>query len=515
MKFTKKILSIVLTLCLLVLPLSTVFASAVESAEARKYPTVNIPGFMSADIYAEKNNTQSDVVWPISADFILSYVKKLLPSLAKLAVTWDWDKLGEETTPLLQELLGTAILDTNGEPSDGSGVFFKYPSPESITSSSIVTFHYDWRLDPIQIAAEINDFIEYVCECSGSDKVCITCHSLGGVMTLTYVTLYGDSRIQSIMLNSTAIFGETYNGELMTGQIKLTGEALSEFFQYVLDGNEYEALLDGLLIMLDDMKLTDFIAKFGNLIVEKMGDVWIPAFIIPMFAYWPAIWAMVPDSYMDEAVDYVFNDVMAGNGVDYSVLVDKINSFNIVREKRIETLNKLNEDANLYVMARYGYCSVPITPSWDESSDGVIDTKYTSFGATAAKYGTAFADSYITETNKEYISPDHTIDASTCMFPEQTWFIKSIGHSFTPDCLDDLFLTLMHYDGQADVNTFEQYPRFMEYDHKTETLHPDTSAPLKDKNIFERLVYRIRALFEMFRELFISSVNSILKKKVF
>lgn len=514
MKITKKLISILLVICIISVPVASVFASAEEAIEERKYPTIWVPGFMASDLYAESGNNESEEIWPVSAEYILGYVAKILPALAKFSITWDWNKFAEESTPILNEMFSIWGLDKNGEASDGSGAAMIYPDPETITENSEISFRYDWRLDPITIAAQLNDFIEYVCMCSGCDKVCISCHSLGGVMTLSYITLYGDSRIQSLVMNSTAVYGETYTGELLTGQIKIDGNALSEFFQYLLDGNEYEELLDGILIMLDDFKLTDFIAEFGNLIIEKMGDILIPEVVVPIFAYWPSIWAMVPDDYVDDAIDYVFNNVMADNGVDYTSLRSKIDNFNVIRNNRVSTLNKINNDCNLYIVARYGYCSIPITPSWDSNSDGVIDTKNTSYGATVTKYGTVFADNYITENNKEYISPDHTVDASTCLFPDQTWFIRGMAHAATPDCLDEFMLTLMHYDGQATVDTFKEYPRFMVFDHDNETLTTDTTQPAEDQNKILRIFNRIKAIFNMFKELCISSISNFIKDKV-
>jgi len=508
MKTFKNLLCVLLAVVMIAVPVFSITASATDK-DHRNYPTIEIAGFMAGDIYATANDTSSEVLWPISSDFILGYVKQMVPMLAKFALTWNWDKLGEETTPLLKEMLGTAICDTNGDPIGGSGVNFTYPPASSLKKSSVVTFRYDWRLDPILIASQINDFVEYVCASTGSEQVCIRCHSLGGVMTLTYITLYGDSRIHSIVMNSTAVFGETYNGELMTGQMKLSGAGISEYLQYSMDDTEYEELVDGVMVLLEDAGLLDFVAKFGDLIISKLGDYWIPEVVIPMFAYSPAIWAMVPDQYVEQAKDYVFNNCMAGNGVDYSALIAKIDSYGVVRENRVANLNKLNEDANLYVIARYGYSSVPLTPSWDENSDGVIDTKNASYGATVTKYGTIFADDYITDSNREYISPDKTVDASTCMFPEQTWFIKNLGHSKTPKCLDEFFLTLLHYDGQANVNTFAEYPRFMEFDGTEKTLSADTSAPIVKETGFKAFVSSVRNFFKTTFNIFKFIINLI------
>lgn len=60
------------------------------------------------------------------------------------------------------------------------------------------------------------------------------------------------------------------------------------------------------------------------------------------------------------------------------------------------------------------------------------NTRFSSLGATVSKIGTAFSDEYI-ESRKalgyeKYISPDRQTDASTCVFPEYTWFLKNAIH---------------------------------------------------------------------------------------
>jgi hypothetical protein len=56
-----------------------------------------------------------------------------------------------------------------------------------------------------------------------------------------------------------------------------------------------------------------------------------------------------------------------------------------------------------------------------------------SFGATTSLAYDTLSDAYIASRVAagygDYISPDLQVDASTCFFPEQTWFAKGATHS--------------------------------------------------------------------------------------
>ena len=158
------------------------------------------------------------------------------------------------------------------------------------------------------------------------------------------------------------------------------------------------------------------------------------------------------------------------------------------------------------LFSRYGYSSIPIVPSYTRLTDSVIDTKYSSFGATTAEYGSKLSDADIAGKDPAYISPDRMI-ASTCLFPEQTWFFKDFPHS-TNAPLDDMIETLLYTDFQATVDTYEEYPRFMQFNRETKTVSPFTPADAaqdvtfldKVLNFFRVLTERLQTLFDRIKE---------------
>ncbi len=492
-KNIKKSVSIVMAIIIICFS-AFVPASAETPAIDRDCPKVYVHGFMSYDIYADADNPDSELAWPIPENRILDTVKKALKPLAACAIDRDLDKFGNAIAPLLDELFAPSCLDFNGEIANGSGVQFEYPEPERITMDSRFTFGYDWRLDPLVLASQLNDFINYILDCSGAEQVMLECHSLGGIVITTYFKLYGNDKVKSVVFNSAAIYGETYTGELISGDIDFNATGLNYFLGFTFDHSEYENTINLATQILDKAGLLDFVCDFADDLLAEIYDEAIIS-VLKLFANWPTIWAMVPDADVDAAKENVFA-MYEARGIDYSGLEEKIDSYNEnIRPFRTQVLKDTAKTSNLYVISKYGYSAVPITASWNILGDGVVDTKHSSFGATTAPYGEK-----LNVADNEYISPDKSVDASTCLFPEQTWFIRDMKHSDESDCLENFIDTLLYNDSLASTDTFEQYPRFMEYDFDNQELAADQGTyPL---SFFELLKLAILEIIEAIKSLF-------------
>ena len=101
-----------------------------------------------------------------------------------------------------------------------------------------------------------------------------------------------------------------------------------------------------------------------------------------------------------------------------------------------------------------------------------------SFGATTSTIFDTLSDEYIAQRVAEgkgrYISPDKQIDASTCMFPDYTWFIKGATHVKRTEAEDDLLYTCLTADRQLTIDDFE-WTQFMVYDFSTQVMQPMTA----------------------------------------
>lgn len=490
---TKGLVAAVMALLILIVPLLSVAATAKDSA----IPRIWVHGFMSSKVYDDASDPDSALSWPPTEKEITDAVKESIPAFTKLAVTEDWDSFGKKMGEITGKLFERAMNNPDGTVKEGSGIRFEYPAKDEIKADSDIYFEYDWREDPIKIASQLNDFINYVLEATGCDRVALTCHSFGGVVATTYFALYGCDKVKTVVFNSTAVYGETYNGELMSGKLVFDGKALRDYLFYAFQGSEYESLINAAIKAIYDTGLMDIMTKSLNGMSAKIEKEVCARSIVPLFGGWLAVWAMVPDEYLDDATDFVFNTIYGDSDTDYSALRAKIENYNaLVRCKKTETLKEVNEKCNVYVISRYGYSSLPMTPSASSQGDGIIDVKYASFGATVAKYGTTLGATGDTE----FISPDKTVDASTCLFTEQTWFIKNMKHGSDEEALNDMMRKFMKYDGQATVETFEEYPRFTIFDG--EEITPEIPSE-KHSTIFDKIRLVINDIIKLIKTIFI------------
>ena len=134
-----------------------------------------------------------------------------------------------------------------------------------------------------------------------------------------------------------------------------------------------------------------------------------------------------------------------------------------------------NDGVCIYVIAGYDMQRTPIVPSYMNDSDGTVDTKYASIGATVALLGEELPEDYVQAVDfggTNYISPDNHIDASTCVLPESTWFVKDMLHCNNHDGHRALYHKLFESDTQLTVFSDAQYPQFLQNDRENQTFYP-------------------------------------------
>jgi hypothetical protein len=114
----------------------------------------------------------------------------------------------------------------------------------------------------------------------------------------------------------------------------------------------------------------------------------------------------------------------------------------------------------------------PLVSAYLNDSDGTVDTKYASLGATCTNINSGFHYDYRQQKypEKNYISPDWRIDASTSIMPESTWFIKDMLHSTCHDGHDEFYRVLYQSKEQLTVHDMEEYPQFMQNDTVNQTF---------------------------------------------
>ena len=161
-------------------------------------------------------------------------------------------------------------------------------------------------------------------------------------------------------------------------------------------------------------------------------------------------------------------------------LIARIDAYHYqVQEKLPELFRAAMETGTkINVVSHYNLQGVPLTPSYREQNDNVIDTKYTSGYATCAFLDETLPADYqqkhtsCQDATHNHLSGDRVIDASTCLLPEQTWFLKDLKHvGYIYDTqVMEFILWLCLSDTQRTVQAAGDYSQFMRVDPQTGAL---------------------------------------------
>ena len=309
---------------------------------------------------------------------------------------------------------------------------------------------------------------------TGHEKVRLRASSMGGVMTMAYIYEYGYDCIKSVIFQCCPLQGTAVAGDLFNGRVEVTAESVYRYAETALP-----SLLDGFTETLV-MGLVNTLYKSGFLgsvldMVQPILDNCAPRVfeevLVPIFKSNCGIWSFVPDEYYESAKEF-----MLGENPN-PVLLQRIDEYHYnVQQKAGEILNDvLNNGVPVMILAGTGIQRTPLVPTWHNDSDGTVDTKYASVGGTIALLGTTLGDDYCqaVDCGHNHISPDNRIDASTCLLPENTWFVTPMLHSTTHDGHGELYDWFQAND-DVGVNIWSNpdYPQFLYNDIDAQKLVP-------------------------------------------
>lgn len=490
MKALKKIVALSLALMMLFSVVPVSFAASEQTC-----PVIYIPGIASSALYTDVNDPSTLVDFS-DTDVIVEAVRdNIAPALIVYAADKDVDKLAAVVCEQLNVIFDGWFNNADGTAKGNSGAILNYPSAASISKKSTLTFDWDWRGDPLEVAKELDSYINYVIENSDCDKVALSCHSLGSVVILSYLSLYGNGKVSGIVLDTPAFDGVNYIGELLTGNMTTDGDALVSAVNAIFGSTENGNIIESIMDVFTLAGIPDELSFMFNSVLDEIAPVLYRDTLVPLFARWLTIWSMVPSEDIDASMDYIFSEYLTDE--DSMILKSKIADYNErVRADSHQTLVDFDENEKLAVISRYGFASLPLTDRWTELGDTVIETSNSSIGATTAVYGDYFDDSYLADKDAKYISPDKTVDASTCLFPEKTWFIKNLNHTDTK-ITRPLYNTFLFSEQELTCDNSE-LARFSIFNAEAGEIDADNSEPEKvvKKSPFEVLFGFLRALFE-------------------
>lgn len=512
-KIAKKSVAVILAVLL------SFSLTLVAFAEKEVTPVIVISGMNSFPLTSGETG---ETVWPIQTESIISAVRESIIPAAAMLMTGDREKYGAEIiNNVYTKIFEKVACDDNGESVYDVDISFfsesldKYPEEfsESATVSeggiarslirkigreNVYYFNYDWRLSPMKHADELHKLVEKVKKDKGVSKVTFIPCSMGGTVTNAYLYKYGNDSVGKIIYTMSAIQGISSVGEMFSRNIDFQVDTLMNFlFSTQKDNIKMQVLM---ALINTFVEATPCITKLADKLIDETltqtNDRIYNELMIKSMGKFAGWWAMVPDEYYDSAKETFFGGNIPES---FEKLIDSYH-YNVQRNAKALMQSAAKNGTDIYVLASYGYVGAPYTNQAMTQTDGTIETHNQSGRALTAPYGETFGRKYVaagtecSDLSHNHVSVDGIIDASTCFFPENTWFIKYNKHVGVPvdtDC-EKLMLYLALSEDYVTVHDNEKFPQFTEFNRLTGELTSLTGDKIRtdikdlDSNIFVR-----------------------------
>lgn len=508
---------------LLLLSAASLAAVAAKETAQTDVPMIFVAGFVSTDTVDQETG---EALFPPTSKTIRKAVKDAVNPVLKSALKGEFRGLDYPLNQAVLSLLDGLRCDENGDPiNPRTGTVYQWPTPEEVRAAcdhgfqkpttDAIYYSYDWRLDMKTLAEQLHDFIEYVLECTGAQKVDIIAYSMGTCVLSSYLNLYKGEYIDSLILYLGALNGSSACGDPFENSLGMDSESLMAALNGLLGTDLKAEIGKALLDILYQKGMMDPPVDLVEGLLDRVFDELYRQSMPYIFGRIPGFWAMIPVEYYDG----VRNTFSAG--VVSDVFYEKVDYYHNV-QLNIPTIIRTAMDAGVKIVdvVKYGYPIAPIIRDRNHESDFVVDTTYSSIGATCAAYNETLPEGYVQQKHpeKNYISPDNKIDASTCAFPDQTWFIKNSTHLGTlsggTDGEQPLLLWLLTRETQPSVWDDPAFPQYMTY------LPDGTCAPLTAETNWSVLgnykkedgfLARLKRIFADWKQIFSLLVQSVKK----
>lgn len=485
----KKIISILLCVSIL-FSVCAVGVSAAETKEAvpvscaedlanlnNDVPVIFVMGLGGVYYKGLSTETEEDDVriWGPEGDVILEVVKENIFDLIKYLIIKDYDALTELLTDAAGVLFGDFACDENGVPNPDTGKkdTSDYELQGEYCYENAYTFVYDWRCDMLTVAAQLDEYVEYVMELTGSDKVAFAAMSMGNAVMTTYLYEYyytDENYSQRNHIDSVVFIAGAMNGvgtceDPFSGNMSIDSTSLMRFMSELMRDNEDTKAIYYVLEILYSLGALDPIVNYVNRLTQELLTGGFNEAVAETIGSIPGFYALMSEERYAQTMEFIFNTPELK--AKYAKIIEVSDYYhNNVQANNTKVIQALIDDGiNAAVIAEYGLTFIPITSDNDRMSDGTIATDRESFGATCAEVDGTLGEGYTQavecECGGNHVSADNQIDASTCAFPDITWFGKYLRHTEEDKYIADLVNLIIYSDEQVTVWTYSEYPQFL------------------------------------------------------
>ncbi len=482
--------------------------------EKNETPVIFIAGFVSTPTMDMETG---DRVFPPDGKLVAEVFKEYAWSMVKSVIARDYVALDSPLINAAYRIFNPIRCDENGDPVNASTttsyvwptqeeILAKYDPEKGYSASDNIYYSFDWRLDLKTLSSQFRDFVEYVVDVTGAQSVDVIGSSMGACVLTSYLYRYDSEYIRKAVFLSGAFQGASVCGEPFAGKFSFDAETLLAFLSSVTGRDLKGELLDALIDALYQAGVVDGVITLANNINEyAMQNIYSQS-LSYIFGRIPGFWALIPYDLYDEAKDSFIQGIVTDE------FYEKIDWYHEIQGMVPQILRgAMEKGVSVSVLSKYGTSGIPAVPSQKNLTDMVVDTKYSSIGATCALINEPFPEDVVQKIDDgaDRISPDRYIDASTCEFPEFTWFIKNLKHTMHPLSEYAFIDALFACEEQPTTETFAEYPQFLIFTREDE-IEPLTaqndyaivSVPYRGKNVFERFRLFMEDVAKMIRLMF-------------
>ncbi len=484
----KKIISVLLSICLLIPCVSmmcvTSLAGGVElSSTGSQIPVVRISG--DGEYIQDTNGNNVFRFKEITKIFsggdsdsdVGGSAKNIISALVDGYKTGDYSNYYDVVYNEMSEMFEGIQLDKNGNVTNGTDIpqYQKDLVARNLTIDRKQTrgwyelddykFAYDWRLDPLEIADQFNDHIKKVKAITGAEKVSVVSRCIGTQVLLAYISKYGTDDLYGVAFDGGTVGGSEPMSEAICGKFTVDGKAtlrLIEDLQYYGLFGDMDEFLEDTINMLVKCGVVDAAKDvIKETLYKEIAQGVVSAIARSTFYGCPCYWGCVTAEDYQDALNYVFGEEGSTLRTEYAGLIEKLDNYDAKVRQRIPDLLRQIKDSGckVCVVAKYGVQMIPTCESMNLVGDQIASVNKASFGATTSTILDTLSDEYIQKQTEagldKYISPDKQIDASTCFWPDCTWFVKGATHSDWTDFECQVTYTVTTADRQLTIDDFD------------------------------------------------------------
>ena len=476
MRSVKKLLSVLLCVCLL-LPLAAMNAVAASPA-----PLVYVYG--EQGIYVYKEDGSLSYPKDESGDLISAAVSELGGDFAKAMLTDDYAEWSEKALEMLRPIYADIKPAPDGSLPEGSHTDYIWDHVNILSAYGPLGVYYpyvwDFRTSPMDAADDLKLYIDKVKAATGSDKIVLASRCGGSEAMAAYLVKYGYGDVQKAIFFCNNLHGFTRGDLIISGNITVNAPALERYLQFnnTLDGmgisdGIYDFLMSMVISMNKNASLQD-VADTVMRVYPKIKDSFVAPFLREFYGIGGGYIGSV-DAHYEDYRDYIFPTEELKT--EYAAILEKADAYHYEVQQRIDDLLVEMDAAGVpvYFLANYGEQLQPLGEQASYVGDDDATVTEQSYGAVCAKMEETLPAAYIRARQEaglgRYISPDKQIDASTCLFPKHTFFIKNLRHTYYCNAADYM-VQIVANTPDITIDTFPALPQFLTCDKDLNTVTP-------------------------------------------